>query len=427
MKLLNFWPKEFSYRLRGAFLQVVASTALNNLVSFITQALAARILGPESFGVFSLSLSLAMFVGTIGDAGLGLTTIRFFGERDTAESKERFLNAILLLRIFVFLILFLLSAPIGWLISRVLGVEGLSWLIVSSAIITGGLVTLWIHLQSVLRSRQNFRAFSSTMALYSILRLLAISLLLLFKSNSPLTWLVVTYILPLALALVFSLGRGSKRIQKVRVSRLFREDLSIVRSALKYTQWVALSSLSYTAIPHAVQFLLAVRGSIEEVAYFATGLLFSMVFSTLNVSVRTILFPRVVGLTKKDEALAYLEKLRSIVPYYVLFSLLVVLSLFSVQEVLLGKEYLRAQVVFLALSLGFMAVIFLGLATMLIHTIKRPEVDGFVNLVRLILASILVYILAPEFGALGAAVVYMGIIIGGEIWMLWYVRRQLAQ
>jgi O-antigen/teichoic acid export membrane protein len=73
---------------------------------------------------------------------------------------------------------------------------------------------------------------------------------------------------------------------------------------------------------------------------------------------------------------------------------------------------------------AFAAVVFLGLETMLVHTMMRPQVDAWVNVVRLGLMVLLASILVPSFHALGAAVAYVVPVLAGEVWMFWYVMHR---
>lgn len=410
--------------LGGALLLVTAATAVNNLIGFVVQVVAARNLSPEGFGVLSLCFSLALLVGTIGDLGLGLTAVRLFSERRSQEEKRVLLGSILLLRIAIFFLLLLLSVLVGRLLPNVLGVEGSNWLLFSTAVITGGFIAFWIYLQSLFRCYKNFATLSVYTLLYSGLRILALPLTFVLAGQNPLAWLLATYTLPTMLLLFIGLAPRARGF--VVPQPPFGDILQALKQTLAYTKWVALSSIAYTAIPYAAQSILAVRASAKEVGLFAAGLVFAMVFSMLNTSVRSVLFPEVSALEGKEQIAKYLRRVRRIAPYYISLSVLIVATLAIVQQLFLGEEYQQALPVFLITSFGFLTTIFLGLGTMLIHTMKEPKIDALVNVVRIALAAMLVYTLAPMFGASGAAIGYVGALLGGEMWMLWYVRRRLG-
>jgi len=55
----------------------------------------------------------------------------------------------------------------------------------------------------------------------------------------------------------------------------------------------------------------------------------------------------------------------------------------------------------------------------------RPQIDAWVNVVRLGLTVLLASILVPSFHALGAAVAYAVPVLIGEVWMLRYVKQKI--
>jgi len=80
--------------------------------------------------------------------------------------------------------------------------------------------------------------------------------------------------------------------------------------------------------------------------------------------------------------------------------------------------------VFLVTAVAFAVVVFLGLGTMLVHTMMQPQVNAGVNVVRLGLMVLLGFILVRSFHALGAAVAYAVPLLIGEVWMFRYVRKK---
>ena len=78
---------------------------------------------------------------------------------------------------------------------------------------------------------------------------------------------------------------------------------------------------------------------------------------------------------------------------------------------------------FLITSSSLTLMVFLGLVSMLVHTLMRPQIDAYTNIGRLISSSLLVYLLAPSMGAIGGALSYALPLILGEVIMVLYVRK----
>jgi len=96
------------------FASVVSATIINNLVGFAVNVFAARLLGVELFGVFSLAFAVATMTGAIGEFGLNLTMIRLFNKyKDESKSQTSILGSVLGFKGLVFVLLALISIPLG--------------------------------------------------------------------------------------------------------------------------------------------------------------------------------------------------------------------------------------------------------------------------------------------------------------------------
>jgi hypothetical protein len=87
----------------------------------------------------------------------------------------------------------------------------------------------------------------------------------------------------------------------------------------------------------------------------------------------------------------------------------------------LGAEYRAALPVFLITASVLSLTLFLGLATMLVHTMMKPQIDAWVNVGRLGIMIIMAFFLIPPFQVLGAAIAYAVPLLIGEMWMFRYV------
>jgi len=106
-------------------LQHSLSTLINRAGGLVFTIIVARMLSPELFGIYSLTLSLMLIALTFADFGLGQTLIRYvsdsLGKKDKtlARSYFRYLLKFKLLLAFAFsLALFLLAKPVSILIFK---------------------------------------------------------------------------------------------------------------------------------------------------------------------------------------------------------------------------------------------------------------------------------------------------------------------
>jgi O-antigen/teichoic acid export membrane protein len=402
---------------------VAAATVANNLLAFAISVLAARELGPEGFGIFSLAFATATLIGILGDLGFNLSVIRLYNGYSGEEAKQvQVMASALGFKIFLWVITTLFALPFADMLTSFFGLDSRDRALFAVAFATAGLLILWTYLQTYLQAQRHFRELALFIWGYSGLRLLGLPLAYSFFPKNPLAWFVAIYTLPLILLLLVGLVPIS-----VRTLSLIRTGMVIntLKEVLNYSKWVALSTTSYTSMPYVLRLILTKSASLEEVGVFSAGMTFTAVFSTLNTAVRAVLFPQVTALGGQGQMKRYLGRLVQIAPYYTGLSVVGIAFLGVLQWGLLGEEYRRALPVFFVTASALVIVVFLGWGTMLVHTMMRPQVDAGVNVARLVLVCLLALVMLPLQQSLGAAIAYAISLLVGEFWMLWYVKRKL--
>lgn len=403
---------------------IAFATIINSASAFLVNVFVAKSLGAEGFGIFSLAFSIASLTEIIGNFGFNLAVIRLFNKYKREPEKQNLVFAVCLsfnFLFFVFLILF--AIPLGKILTRALYLEASFSILFTISFITGGLLLFWIFLQAYLQAKQSFKLLTKYILSFAALRLIFLLILLVFPPSKPFSWFLATYTFPLfILILLLVVPQGYKLLPIV--FHKSRCSLEIFREIINYSKWVALSSVSYIALPHVVRFVLARETSLEEVGIFSAGMTFTMVFSTLNTSIRAVLFPKVTALESSKEMVEYLKKIKFLMPFFISFSMVSIIFLGFFQRVLLGERYIASLPVFLVSASALSIVLFLSLGTMLIHTMMRPEMEALIELIRLFLVFLLSYFIAKN-GALSVTIVYSIVLLGGTIIKLVIVRRWL--
>lgn len=96
--------------------------ALIGFLGFFINLLAARELGPEKFGIFSIAYATVTYLASFGELGIGATMIRFYNKyQDDKEMQKRVLGASLLFMSFLALTFVLFSPILSNLIVEFLG------------------------------------------------------------------------------------------------------------------------------------------------------------------------------------------------------------------------------------------------------------------------------------------------------------------
>lgn len=407
-----------------AILVLICANVINNIVSFSINIIIARRFGPEIFGVFSLAWSVMMAVHLIADLGLNLTIVRFFNlYRDDSKQQNVLLVSLLLLKLSVALIVIFVSLPLGGALSQLFTSSGSHSFLFSLAFASAGIFGLWVYFQNFLQAHKQFSKYAVFTVVYAVLRLtcfFAIYFWFTTSANLPLAFGSL-YTGPLLIAVGIGVTPIAFYLLKMGVPRFAVMKGNILR-VLKYGKWVAISGLCHNFIYRGVQFILATRTTQFELGIFSAGFVFTLAFSPINMAIRTVFFPYVTAYSHKDMS-RHLVRIRKLFPYYVVFVVMSICALALIQIVLLGAQYAKALPVFLITSAALTIMIFLGLISMLVHTLMRPEIDAYANIGRLTISSVLVYILAPSMGAIGGALSYAIPLVLGEALMVLYVRK----
>lgn len=413
----------------SSILVVLYANVFSNLVTFVVNIFLAKKFGPENFGIFSLAVSVMITVNFVFNLGLSLTMVRFFNLYQKEKGRQKLLlSSLFIFRCLLILLLIVVSFPAGFLLAKWLHLGHSYQLLVSLAIISGAILTLWLFLQNFLQAHKEFSKLSRYIVGYAIFRIFCFALMYLIYTNAlsitavlaslytiPVILITLIGIIPIVLYF-FNNGFPS-----------FKNIFKTVTDVLNYSKWVAISGISFNLILRSIQFILAIRSSKLELGFLSAGFVFTVAFSTLNMAVRTVLFPHITAFENTKDMKNHLVKVKKIFPYYLILMGVGIAILSVIQIVFLGDEYAAALPVFLVTSIALGLVIFMGLISMLLHTLMRPEVDAFVNVGRLITASILVYLLAPHFGAIGGAVGYAVPVVLGEFFMVFFVNRLINE
>jgi|GEM_PF-1772159 len=407
---------------------VLCGNVFNNAVTFVINILLAKKFGPEGFGIFSLAVSVMILVNIISDIGLSLTLVRFFNlyDKDT-ERQNLLLLSLFLFRLIIITLLVILAFPLGAAIARLMGVGGYHRALFSLAIITGGIFTLWAYFQNFQQAHRRFRRLTAFILGYGLLRILIFSLFMAYTHTLENAYAYISlYTIPVFIITFIGISSIFSRIIYVKsfnVPRLYE----VLKKALNYSKWVAISSVFYNSILRVVQFVLAARSSKYELGVLSAGFVFTVAFLTLNMALRTVFFPHVTAFEETKDMKEHLSRVKKFSPVYALLGFLFIFALAVIQRSFLGIEYQHALPVFIISSIALAATIFMGLISMLVHTLMHPEVDAVVNIVRLIAAALLVYVLAPRFGAIGGAVSYAVAIVFGELYLILFVSRKVHE
>ncbi|WJY26413.1 lipopolysaccharide biosynthesis protein [Sporosarcina trichiuri] len=396
---------------------VLSANIFNQAISFLIIILATKLLSVSDFASFAIAMSITMLWGLFLDFGLSTTIVRKFNTLEVENKKRDFLRLSYYWKILVCLINIIISFPLTKLsIFYYPILQGYEYLIYISYL-SGGLLSLWMTVRAIEQAQKNFANFKKYTFIYGLLRLILISLILVFDKFEVSYVFLTLYALPLFLLLLLDVVKNSGFMKGLYKAN-WKEFLLI---SFSYSKWVALSGLCFILLLRLPQFTLGASTSEKEVALYSSAITFVVVFSLLNDAIRTVIMPDIANIKTSEQRKAYKAKLLKFLP--VVFVLgFVIIGIISVMIFfLLDEVYKESIPVFWIIGVANVMMIYIGLFNILIHSYGVPKIDAINNLIRLSVLIVLL-ILVPK-NALIVSLTYAIVAVLGELYLLFKIRK----
>lgn len=337
------------------------SMLISSLVGVIVTIYVARALRPESFGIYSLALSLAFLLMTFTDLGVNTTLVRYIaysyskGDYELMRGYIRGLSKLkILLTAFASLFLFISS---DLLATYVFHKQSLSTpLKIVSAYIF--LFSLLSFVNRIFNAFNDFKANLVRSIVYEFSRLILIVFLVSmgFAVIGALLGFVLASLLSLIVLITLLVSKYGFIFGKAK-----KIDW---RRVLKFTSYLTLGSITWVVFAYVDSVMIGMFLPAEDVGFYRAAYNIVGAISGL-VSIPAVLFPVFVQLEGKDLKNAFNRafKYSSILAFPIVFGLISMGK--PLVEFVYGKEYLPAVDVLIVLSflilrssLGFWGVIF---------------------------------------------------------------------
>jgi len=276
-----------------------------------------------------------------------------------------------------------------------------------------------------LQSMQRFSLLSLNLGLLGMLRLIGLSVVYGMNHRMISEWIVATSVFPVVVLVGvnwFHLRRYLLKHRKPDWGKMFTTILSL----LSYSKWVTIASISFNMGQHLPRFFLAIMSTPQEVGQFSMGITFTMFFSLLDDTVRTILFPYITSQNSPAAIRRTQQMLVRKFPSYLIAMVLIICFLVGTQQVIVGPQYSESIFIFIITSISLGLVIYIGIGTMSWHALLMPQVNAITNLIRVGMVGAFCWILIPFVGTMGAALAYAIPLLMGEIAQLVFLHYYLS-
>ena len=398
----------------------LTGTALNGILGVFFFVFLARELGPENFGLVSISIIVLSLVADIADSGVNTGLINFIGRhaKEDPARAAKFFKLGLVFKTCVSLVVIIIGVLLAPLIAeKVFLKSNLAPYLALSFIGVGGAMLFSLS-SSTLQAYQRYLSWSAMNILSNALRLLVVVILSSLALLSPFNALKVYILLPL-LGFGLSLWLLPKGVLKVK------NEKSVAKEFFHYNKWVALSIVVAALSSRIDTFFVARLLPVKESGFYSVGVQLSSLMPQFIFAIASVIAPKIASYTGNKALLGYLKKLQLFTLVLAIFGFLASPLAFYFIPLFYGQDYFPAIIPFLFL---FYAQLIFLLAVPAHQTIfyyfSNPKIFVLISFIILLIMSLSNLLLVPVYGILGAAAsVLLGTILNFLIPAAYVLKR----
>lgn len=410
------------------FLLLFLANGFSNFVQFVSSLILARALGPEQFGVFSFFVALAQSLSLFIDLGLCATLVRLASGKPRNADRRQLLFATAGVQTGVYGLFLLILLPLGSVLLPLFQQTDQTALYTLAIAMAGAIVVQWL-IRSTLEINQRIYLLAGFTALYAVLRSLLFALAYFQLEADLQSYFMALYLAPLLVtcviyAVVLMRHRpGGDEPAEVGAHKVKQPFTAAIGELFHYGKWM-LSQPIYSML-YLIPIYILAGESAYELGIYSAAFTFSAIFPLINTSVRQITMPMVSRYTSRSELDDYLGKVRRFTLPALIGIVVIVLAMAWVMVFVLDERYAAGFAVFCILGSGMALTILLGQYNIISHVFRRPDLLMLMTAVEavalLVLCALSVYYL--HLGALGAALSVALVLMGGEVWLYFRLRR----
>ncbi len=384
-----------------------SQTAKDSLVSFsgqvsagifgaIFMALAARVLGKESFGIFSLALATAVIIKDIVDPGLNSVLLRFVPAQKDQKTANAFIRYAWVVKTIYYSVLIPLALIFSRFLSTIIFKRFYQNLIPLTLVLTLALSYAAL-VSGMFQSKKRFTADAFFTASQPLLRLTFLILLFSFHQISVQSLIIINFT---AYFIITAIAIYNLTPQFI-YSKLNPSQKS---QANKFMAPVMLSTATGTLTDRINLYITNQYTNPAQVGLLAAAIQLFVPTKQIAGSMSNVFGSRFSGLTSDAQAFQYLKKTLFLVIFLALGLVSTGLIANPLISLIFGHEYLPAVTAFRILTLAFgLFLIQVPFSSMLMYYKGRSDILAHLAILQLITTFVTNIYLIPKLGINGAA------------------------
>lgn len=420
--------------IKNIFYSIFTGT-FSKIGALIFTIIVARILTPESFGTYSLALTIILIFYFLSDFGIGTTMIKYLSEIITKKDKKQIRSRFIFLLKYKILLSILISALLffssGILAAFFKKPEIIPLLQVGSIyLFLYSIYTINLYLFSAFQ-KVKYSAISES--IFQISRIALIFIFILWFRTIEMIFIV------LSISLLFSIIYSGKIIHNNYSYILKGKKEPVERKRMmRFSTILTLGSFSMLVFSNIDKLVLGYFLNVEFVGYY--NAIATLVGGVLGlISLNAVFLPLFVQLNKERLNIAFKKTFHylSIIAFPISIGLAFILL--PLIKLFYGGEYVPKEFEFallltsIFLSLTILETIFSSLYKVLFDSEEKPKIPAITNfvtaMVNIVLNIILIYYLIeinPSYGLIGVSLATFLSRYSGMFFMMIVSRKKMG-
>lgn len=378
---------------------MIVSTGITRGLGFVNSIVIARMLGPAGYGEFAV-FQLTMILTWQFAQAFDSTYIRYAKACSDPNERRDYLRSTVLLKIGYLVLLAIAAVPLSSFLSNVVFNKQSLFIPLLAAIVSGAFLTFVMTAATTYQIQERFVVFAFVSSSFNITTFCILCFVYVGAISIDLEWLVYFFLMSTATLGVI----GGLFIIK-KSGNPFACDRAALKKSLFLSRWVLGVTIVFFLGQRVDTFYVTTIMSFEEVGVYFAATQIVMIISMFSGPLSSVFLPMASVAMKNGRSLReYIRESLFASGIVVIFIILLMVGSPTILYFVFGNEYVVVSGPLRILLLGSIFWTLYQPLSYLFYTLDAPQVRFLLELFKLVVAIVLLMLLTPEYGLLGAAI-----------------------
>lgn len=381
------------------YFYVIFGNGFARFVSLLSTMIVARILGPDSYGVFMVFYAVMILTWQLPVA-FDTSFVAYAKACGTKEEKRDVLQATIVVKMIYLVGAFVCCYPLSvFLATRCFHKPEAVWPIVA-AIVAGASQTFLMTIASAFQEEERFGHFAALNAMWSLMICACLVGMYLVREHFSLAFVLSVYVAMSVLVGAWSFARLYRRVEG-----LSNFNMAVFRKAIiDQGKWVLGCAIAFYIFQRIDVFFVTSLFEFRTVGIYGVGAQLVMIVGLMTAAMASICLPRASVSIHSREAFRKFTVESIIVVVLVNLGILVLMVFAPLAvRIMYGAEFVEAAVILRILLVGWLFSVAFVPFSFVFYAVEDFSTRFVIEVVKLAAGVVLLYLLAPRYGPEGAA------------------------